>query len=113
MILHLLADEVGNLLVEPPEENGAHHDSAVEANAPQESCTLEGDVGGTHQECLARTVGQREQVVRSDAKLFSARDVGVTRAAANGNNKVAGCNLRDFAFFVDSLEIYKLQFCLF
>lgn len=61
--LHVLAGPVGHVLVEPSQQNGAHHDGDVQAEPGQEAAALQGHVGSPDDQSLPGTVRQREKVV--------------------------------------------------
>ena len=60
---HVVADEVGALLVEAAQQDGAHHDGGVEPEAGQEAGALQRHVRRADHQRLARAIRQREQVV--------------------------------------------------
>lgn len=63
MLLHVAPSTVGHVLVEAPQQDGAHHDGDIEPQAGQEPPTLQGHVRGPDHQGLPRAVGQREEVV--------------------------------------------------
>lgn len=64
--LHVRSGAVGHVLVEAPQQDGAHHDGDVQAQAGQEAATLQSHVGRSDHQRLPRAVGQREQVVTGE-----------------------------------------------
>ena len=63
MLLHVLPGAVGHVLVEAPQQDGAHHDRDVQPQPRQEARALQRHVGRPDQQGLPRAVGQGEQVV--------------------------------------------------
>lgn len=58
--LHVPCDVLGDLLVEPPEEDGPSHDVGLESHGGEEAGRLEGDVRGADDEGLAGGAGEGE-----------------------------------------------------
>mmetsp|Transcript_16225 Transcript_16225/g.63268 ORF Transcript_16225/g.63268 Transcript_16225/m.63268 type:complete len:268 (-) Transcript_16225:507-1310(-) len=85
VLLHVVADALRNVLVEPAEENRPHHHSGVVPESDKEASALKSDVGGTDNKRLAWVVVELEDVVTSDGML-RARDVKNGRPATNSND---------------------------
>ena len=63
IVLHVLPHNIGALLVEAAQQDGPHHDGDVQADACEETSTLQRDVGGADTQRLTGTVGQGKQVI--------------------------------------------------
>jgi len=81
VVLHVLAGAVGHILVEASQQDGAHHDGDVQAQAHQEAGALQGHVGGPDHQGLPRAVGQREQVVAGEGGSHTTRGGTGSQAA--------------------------------
>lgn len=63
MFLHVRADHVCHLLVEPPEENGTNHHRDIQTHSGQETGAFQRYVRGTDCKRLSRAVPQGKQVI--------------------------------------------------
>lgn len=68
VLLHVVPSAVGHVLVEAPQQDGAHHDGDIQTQAGQEAPTLQGHVGRPDHQGLPRAVGQREEVIAGGRK---------------------------------------------
>mmetsp|Transcript_141463 Transcript_141463/g.439705 ORF Transcript_141463/g.439705 Transcript_141463/m.439705 type:complete len:230 (-) Transcript_141463:436-1125(-) len=77
VLLHVRPDHLRAVLVEAPQQDGAHHDGHVEADAGEEAGALQRDVGSADDERLAGRLLLPEDVVRTDAALLRTRVTAV------------------------------------
>lgn len=63
VLLHVVPSTVGHVLVEAPQQDGAHHDGDIKTQAGQETPTLQGHVRCPNHQGLPRAVGQRKEVI--------------------------------------------------
>mmetsp|Transcript_1545 Transcript_1545/g.3721 ORF Transcript_1545/g.3721 Transcript_1545/m.3721 type:complete len:443 (+) Transcript_1545:572-1900(+) len=109
VLLHVVADLAGNVLVEAPQQNGAHHDSGVKAKASNKASALESNVGGSDDQCLARGLLPPEDVVRADAAFLRAGIATIIRAATASDNAKLEGDLLDTTLAV--VETHCVRVC--
>lgn len=63
VLFHMLPGTFGHVLVKPAQKDGSHHNGDVQAQPCQEARALQGHVGGTDHQRLARAVGQGEKII--------------------------------------------------
>lgn len=68
MLLHVFSSTVGHVLVKAPQQDGADHDGDIEAQAGQETPTLQSHVGSPDHQGLSGAVRQRKEVVTGGQK---------------------------------------------
>ena len=107
VVFHIVADETGNLLVESSQKDRAYHNCGIDAEAAQKAGAFQCDVRGSDQQSFARMVRQRKEIVRRNAVLFGAGNVGVAWATARCNKYVFGRYLRFLLLLICRLPNQK------
>jgi hypothetical protein len=86
--LHVLANQIGHVLVKASQQDGPDHDGGIKAHSSEEASALKGDIGCTYEECLAWMLLHGEDVITGDSKLSGSWNVRVGRSSSRGNNDV-------------------------
>mmetsp|Transcript_60002 Transcript_60002/g.127065 ORF Transcript_60002/g.127065 Transcript_60002/m.127065 type:complete len:368 (+) Transcript_60002:487-1590(+) len=110
VLLHVVADLVGDILIEASKQNGPDHDGRVEAKARDEACALEGDVGGPDDQGLSRWLLLPKDVVGADAALLAAGVSAVAWPTTSCDEAILESDLVGLALHViqvDSVVIGK------
>merc|ERR1719186_1256282 len=111
VVLHVLPYLDSHLLVEAPKQDTPDHDRGITPQSREEASTLQSNITGTYQECLARGMGQRENVVRTDSKLRSWY-LWVSGSSSSGEDELSSGHSLLLPLLVCGLEcvfIHKLR----
>mmetsp|Transcript_16926 Transcript_16926/g.14825 ORF Transcript_16926/g.14825 Transcript_16926/m.14825 type:complete len:204 (-) Transcript_16926:425-1036(-) len=97
VLFHVFANLLSHILIESSQQDGSDQDSSVITNAGKETSAFQSDVRGTNNQSLAGVGLQGEDIIRSNAVLFSAGNIiGDDGSSTSGDNVFLGFDILSF-----------------